>query len=291
MERGFFMGRIAYVNGRYLPLAQAGISVLDRGFVFADGVYEVSAVLDGGLVDNGGHLDRLARSLAEIRLDWPVARPVLEQIQRRLIARNAVREGLVYMQITRGAAPRDFKFPKQAAPSLVMFCQHKRLSENPLAQSGVAVISIPEIRWKRRDIKSVALLAQVLGKQQAAEAGAFEAWMVDESGLVTEGTSSNAHIVDQDGCLWTHPVGPGILNGITRKAVLRLAEEAGLVVVEKAFSLQQAHQAREAMMTSATGFVLPIVRLDGQPIANGIPGPLVSRLRDHYIRYARETLA
>lgn len=284
------MGRIAYVNGRYLPLAQAGISVLDRGFIFSDGVYEVSAVLDGKLVDNAGHLDRLDRSLAALRLPWPVARGALEQIQHRLIARNDLREGLVYLQVTRGAAPRDFKFPKLTTPSLVMFCQHKALLDTPAAANGVAVISIPEIRWQRRDIKSVGLLAQVLGKQQAAEAGAFEAWMVDERGFVTEGTSSNAHMIDADGRLWTHPANQGILGGITRRALLLLAEEAGMEIVEQPFTLQQAKQCVEAMATSATGFVLPVVKLDGQPIATGKPGPLVSRLRGHYINLVRQTL-
>jgi len=278
--------RTAYVNGEFLPLEHARVSVLDRGFLFADGVYEVAAVLDGRLVDNDAHLQRLQRSLGEIALPLPVPLERLVEIEEELVRRNGLEQGLVYMQVTRGAAERDFAFPKGAAPTLVMFTQAKQILDSPQAQTGIAVISVPEIRWARRDIKSIALLAQALAKQQAVEAGAQEAWMV-ENGYVTEGASSNAFMVTRAGALVTRPLSNDILAGITRRSVLALATERGLDVEERRFTLAESYGAAEAFITSASSFVMPVVRIDGQEVGDGAPGPLSRRLRELYVALAR----
>lgn len=280
------MPRYAYVNGRYLRHELAAVHIEDRGFQFADGVYEVVTVQRGRLVDEDGHMARLGRSLHELEIAWPVTERVLRLIMRRLIRRNRIADGIVYLQITRGSAPRDFRFPKRAEPTLVLTT--RRMNLNPTAQiaEGVAVITIPDIRWKRRDIKSVSLLPQVLGKQQAASAGAFEAWQVDEEGQVTEGCSSNAWIVTADGKLVTRHADNLILNGITRQSVLRLAGDAGLVFEERPFTVEEAKQAVEAFLTSATTYVMPVTRIDGQPVADGKPGDLSLKLRDGYVGYA-----
>ncbi len=276
---------LAFVNGRYLPHAQARVAVEDRGFQFADGVYEVVAIVGGRLVDVDGHMDRLARSLGELRIAWPMSRPALSLVMRELIRRNGVTTGLIYLQITRGAAPRDFKFPVPAVrPTLVMTVRRvARFGSPAQLADGVAVITIPDIRWLRRDIKSVSLLPQVLGKQQAVEAAAFEAWMVDTDGLVTEGCSSNAWIVTADGTLVTRPTDHLILAGVTRGSLLRLAVELGIAVDLRPFSVGEARTAREAFLSSATTFALPVTRLDDQPVGDGQPGDLTRRLRQAYL--------
>ncbi len=281
------MTRIVHVNGSFLPAAEASLPIMDRGFLFADGIYEVAAVLGGRLVDSDAHLARLDRSLGEIRIANPHSAAAWTALMEELVRRNAVEEGLVYIQVTRGAAERDFGFPPAGTePTVVMFTQTKNILRSPQAETGIAVVTVPDLRWKRRDIKSVALLAQVLAKQAAVEAGVGEAWMV-EDGFVTEGSSSTAFIVTADRRLVTRPLSNAILPGITRVAVLRLAEEAGLTVEERLFSLDEAHEAAEAFITSASSFVMPVVRIDGTPLGAGKPGPLARRLRELYIAEAR----
>jgi D-alanine transaminase len=282
------LDQIAYVNGSFVPLADAKVSVLDRGFLFADGIYEVSAVLDGRLVDNEAHLARLKRSVGEIALPLPETLARIEEIQHELIARNSLVEGLIYIQVTRGAAPRDFVFPKGVKPTLVMFATVKNIVETPAAKSGIAVKTVPDIRWERRDIKSVALLAQVLAKQAAAEAGCQEAWMI-EDGKVTEGGSSSAFILTGDDVLVTRPNSSAILPGCTRKAVIALAEERQLRVEERSFSVDEALAAKEAFITSASSFVQGVVTIDGHSVANGKPGPMTMRLREIYVEFARKS--
>jgi D-alanine transaminase len=280
------LDQIAYVNGSFVPLADAKVSVLDRGFLFADGIYEVSAVLEGRLVDNDAHLARLQRSVGEIALPLPETLARIEEIQHELIGRNHVAEGLVYIQVTRGAAPRDFVFPKGVKPTLVMFATVKDIVNAPAAKTGIAVMTVPDIRWARRDIKSVGLLAQVLAKQAAAEAGCQEAWMI-EDGKVTEGGSSSAFILTRDDVLVTRPNSSAILPGCTRKAVIALAEERQLRVEERAFSIDEALAAKEAFITSASSFVQPVVTIDGQSVGGGKPGPMAVRLREIYVAFAR----
>jgi D-alanine transaminase len=278
---------IAYVNGSYVPLSEAKISILDRGFLFADGIYEVSAVLEGKLVDNDSHLARLKRSVGEISLALPEPLERIVEIQRELIARNSLENGLVYIEVTRGAdVGRDFAFPKGIKPTLVMFTSVKDIVNAPAAKTGIGVITVPDIRWTRRDIKSVALLAQVLAKQAAAEAGAGEAWMV-EDGAVTEGGSSSAFILTQNDVLVTRQNSSSILPGCTRKAVVKLAEERQLRVEERPFTVQEALAAKEAFITSASSFVQPVVSIDGKAVASGKVGPIATRLREIYIEFAR----
>jgi D-alanine transaminase len=280
---------IAYVNGSFVPLSEAKVSILDRGFLFADGIYEVSAVLDGKLVDNASHLARLERSVGEIRLPLPESIERLVEIQKELVARNKLDSGLVYLEVTRGADKgRDFAFPKGVKPTLIMFTSVKDIVNAEVARTGIGVITVPDIRWTRRDIKSVALLAQVLAKQAAAEAGAGEAWMI-EDGKVTEGGSSSAFILTQDDVIVTRQNGSEILPGCTRKAVVKLAEERQLRVEERAFSVDEALKAKEAFITSASSFVQAVVTIDGKRVANGKPGPMTSRLREIYIDFARAT--
>jgi D-alanine transaminase len=280
---------IAYVNGAYVPLSEAKVSVLDRGFLFADGIYEVSAVLGSKLVDNDSHLARLKRSVGEISLPLPESPERIVEIQRELIARNSLENGLVYIEVTRGAdAGRDFAFPKGVKPTLVMFTSVKDIVNAPAAKTGIGVITVPDIRWARRDIKSVALLAQVLAKQAAAEAGAGEAWMI-EDGKVTEGGSSSAFILTQNDVLVTRENSSSILPGCTRKAVVKLAEERQLRVEERPFTVEEALKAKEAFITSASLFVQPVISIDGKMIANGKPGPMAARLREIYIDFARAT--
>lgn len=281
------MPRFAYVNGRYLPHGHAMVHVEDRGYQFADGVYEVFAIVDGRLVDAEGHLARLARSLNELRIAWPMPRRALESVMHELVRRNRVRQGTLYLQITRGVAPRDFRFPRHANSALVLTTRHQARFVTPeQLEAGIRVITIPDIRWQRRDIKSVALLAQVLGKQRAAEAGAFEAWQVDEQGRVTEGCSSNAWIVTGQGVLVTRQADHAILSGVTRRTLLRLAREEGIPFEERPFSVAEAYEAREAFISSATTFVLPVTRIDDRAIGDGRPGPLGRRLRQLYLDHA-----
>ncbi|MBI1383459.1 MAG: D-amino-acid transaminase [Rhizobiales bacterium] len=279
------MSRIVYVNGHFLPEAEAKISVFDRGFLFADGVYEVTSVLEGELIDNAAHMTRLERSMRELSMPAPASAEEIEAVQRELVARNELREGMVYLQVTRGAADRDFALPKDPKPSLVLFTQTASILDSPRAARGISVITLEDIRWKRRDIKTVALLAPSLAKQQAIDAGADDAWMV-EDGYVTEGTSNNAYIVTADGTIVTRHLGNEILHGITRKAVLDLAREAQLRVEERRFTPEEAKTAREAFITSASSFVCPVVRIDGIALGDGTPGPIAKRLRALYIDMA-----
>jgi D-alanine transaminase len=279
---------IAYVNGSYVPLSEAKVSVLDRGFLFADGIYEVSAVLDGKLIDNESHLQRLARSVGEIALALPEPLETIREIQHELIRRSGLVNGLVYIQVTRGAAPRDFTFPKGVPGTLVMFPMAKDIVDAPAGKTGIAVKTLEDIRWARRDIKSVGLLAQVLAKQAAAEAGCQEAWMI-EDGAITEGGSSSVFILTADNVLVTRPNSNAILPGCTRKAVLALAEELQLRIEERAIPLDEAFAAKEAFITSASSFVQPVVKVDGREIGNGRPGPVATRLREIYVAFARDT--
>jgi len=277
------MPRIAYVNGRYLPHDAASVHIEDRGFQFADGVYEVVTVVAGKLADEQGHLDRLARSLGALRIPWPVKPATLKLIMRQVVARNGVTNGLLYIQVTRGVAPRDFRFPADPSPTLVLTCRRTRFQTAKQLADGVAVITIPDIRWLRRDIKSVALLPQVLGKQAAVEAGSFEAWQTEPDGTVTEGCSSNAWIVTADGILVTRPASNLILNGITRQSLIRLAADLGIRFEERTFTVAEAYAAREALISSASTFALPVTRIDGRQIGDGRPGPLGARLRAAYM--------
>ncbi len=276
------MGRIVYVNGAYVPEADAKISVFDRGFLFADGVYEVTAVLDGRLVDFPAHLARLRRSLAAIDMPAPVGDDELEAIHRELLARNGLVEGMIYLQVTRGAADRDFVFPAVAAPSLVLFTQARAVAAAASAATGLKVITVPDIRWARRDIKTVQLLAPSMCKMMAKAAGADDAWMV-EDGLVTEGSSNNAWIVTAAGAIVTRGLSEAILHGITRAAVLDYAREAQMKIEERAFTPEEAKAAAEAFVTSATTLVTAVVEIDGQAIGDGRPGPVARRLREIYI--------
>ncbi|MCJ2009238.1 D-amino-acid transaminase [Methylobacterium sp. J-092] len=279
--------RIVYLNGEFLPFDEARVPVMDRGFLFADGIYEVSAIIDGRLVDNAAHLARLDRSLGEIGIRNPHDAVAWERLQTELVARNGVVEGLVYMQVTRGVHERDFAFPPAGTPpTVMMFTQAKTVLANTLAEMGAKVVTVEDLRWKRRDIKSVALLAQVLAKQAAAEAGVAEAWMV-EDGAVTEGSSSTAFIATRDGRLVTRPLSTALLPGITRAAVMRLAAETGLTVEERLFSVEEAYAAAEAFYTSASAFVMPVVAIDDRTIGEGVPGPIARRLRELYIAMAR----
>ena len=282
------MSRTVYVNGSFVPEAEAKISVFDRAFLFADGVYEVTAVVAGRCLDLAGHLDRLDRSLREMEIAAPLSHTELVALHEELIRRNGVEEGVVYLEITRGAADRDFLYPENARPAVVAFTQSRPLLDNPHAKSGVKVITIPDLRWRRRDIKSTSLLAQVMGKQEAKRRGAYEAWMV-EDGVVTEGTSSTAFILDERGILRTQPLGHHILPGVTRRAVLRLAQAIGSRVEERPFSVEEAKRAREAFLTAASAFVLPIVEIDGVPIGGGKPRPAAGEFRRLYLEEAMKS--
>jgi D-alanine transaminase len=275
------MSRVVYVNGSYVPEDQGKVSIFDRGFLFADGVYEVTAVIAGRLVDYDPHLERLERSLKEIEMAWPCSKAELRQMHEELIKRNKLDEGIIYMQVTRGSADRDFKFPKESKSTLIAFTQVQKILDNPHAVTGVKVVTIPDIRWARRDIKSVMLLAPVLGKQKAYEQGAFEAWMI-EDGRITEGTSSNAYIV-KDGKVVTRPLSNSILAGCTRRSLFRMAKEHGVTIEERLFTPDEAYAADEAFLTSASNFVLPIVEIDGKRIGGGQPGPMVRTLRKIYL--------
>lgn len=275
------MSRIVFVNGSYVPEGEAKISVFDRGFIFGDGIYEVTAVVGGRLVDFDSHMERLDRSLREVRIARPASTDALRAMHMELVKKNSLKEGWIYMQVTRGAADRDFKFPEGVAPTLIAFTKAGALVDNANATSGVKVVTVPDIRWLRRDIKTVMLLGPVLGKQEAHEKGAFEAWMV-EDGKVTEGTSSNAYIV-KDGKVITRGLSNRILAGCTRKALMRLAQEHKVTIEERLFTPEEAYGADEAFLTSATTFVMPIVEIDGKRIGGGQPGPVARALRRFYL--------
>ncbi len=282
------MSRTVYVNGEYLPEEEAKVSVFDRGFLFADGVYEVTSVLGGKLIDFGGHAKRLARSLSELEMDAPVTEEELLEIHRQLVSRNDIDDGLIYLQITRGAADRDFHYPADTAPTIVLFTQSKPgLADNPAAKAGIKVISVEDQRWGRRDIKTVQLLYPSMCKMAAKKAGADDAWLVEE-GKVTEGTSNNAYIV-KDGKIITRELSHDILHGITRAAVLRFAQEAQMVVEERAFTIDEAKDADEAFVTSASAFVMPVVEIDGAVLGDGKPGAVATRLREIYLDESRKT--
>ena len=280
------MSRIVYVNGRFVPETEAHVSVFDRGFLFGDGVYEVSSVLGGGLVDNAAHLARLERSLGELAMASPASPDEIVQAQKKLIARNGLEEGVVYLQITRGPADRDFAYPSEPEPTLVMFTQKKSLVDNPQAALGITVVTMPDLRWRRRDIKTVGLLAASMAKQAALDAGADDAWMV-EDGFVTEGTANNTWIVTAEGVVVTRHLGNEILHGITRAVVLQLARERQIAIEERPFTLEEAKGAAEAFITSASTFVLPVIGIDGETVGDGTPGPITRRLREIYIESAR----
>ena len=279
------MSRIVYVNGEFVPEEEAKVSVFDRGFMFADGVYEVSSVLRGKLIDNNGHMVRLNRSLNELEMDHPCTDDEIESIQNELIKRNNLEEGLIYLQVTRGAADRDFAYPKDTKPTLVLFTQAKNVLGNPIAETGISVITVEDIRWARRDIKTVGLLAPCMAKMQAKAAGADDAWMV-EGGHVTEGSSNNAYIVTKEGTIVTRHIGNEILNGITRRAVLALAEKHSYKIEERLFTVEECHNAAEAFITSATMFVQAVVKIDDVVIGAGKPGTISNQLREAYITEA-----
>jgi D-alanine transaminase len=277
------MSRIAYVNGRYLPHGRAQVSIDDRAFVFGDGVYEVCEVREGALIDEPRHLARLARSLAAVRIAPPLSEPALRRVMREVIARNRVRDGLVYLQISRGAARRDHGFPEAARPGLVVTAKSidPRLNE-ARAMVGVRVVTAPDERWAHPHIKTLQLLPNVLAKQSAREAGAFETWFIDRDGLITEGASTNAWIVTAGDRLVTRSREPVILAGVTRATLIDVAADLGLALEERAFSLAEARAAREAFLSSATTIVLPVVEIDGGRVGEGRPGPVAQALRRRF---------
>jgi D-alanine transaminase len=282
------MSRLAYVNGRFLRQAEAGVSIEDRGYQLGDAIYEVWAVMDGRLADAEGHFARLERSLGELQIPMPMTRAALTVALRETVRRNRVVHGIVYLQISRGVARRDHAFPAGVSPTVVITARATDpKAAEARAEAGVGVITVPENRWGRCDIKTVNLLPNVLAKQAAKEEGGFEAWFVDAAGLVTEGASSNAWIVDRQGVLRTRGVEANILRGVTRLSLIEVAREAGYAVEERPFTVQEALEAREAFLTGAGALVMPIVRIDGQPVANGHPGEVARTLRAAYIRRAR----
>ena len=284
------MPRISYVNGRYVPHERAAVHIEDRGYQFADGVYEVWAVFGGALADSEGHFERLERSLAELGIAAPMGRRALEIVLREILRRNHIRDGLIYLQVTRGVAPRDHVFPDPPAPpSLVVTAKRvDRTAAEAKAVLGVGVISTPENRWGRCDIKTIGLLPNVLAKQAAREKGAAEAWFVDTDGFITEGGASNAWILDASGVLRTRDTGANILRGITRNSIMALAAELQIKVEEAPFTMADVRSAREAFFTGAGALVMPVVAIDGHPIGNGTPGPVALRLRALYVDAARQ---
>lgn len=282
------MSRIAYVNGRYLPLSQAQVHIEDRGYQFADGVYEVVPLYHGRLLDEDPHLDRFDYSLRELQIAPPMSRAALKLVLRELVRRNGLSDALLYFQATRGVAPRDHKFPAKTKTAFVATMRRSRPPSAKQIEEGVSVMTTRDIRWERCDIKSLNLLPNLLAKQQATVAGVFEAWLVDDDDNITEGSSTNAWIVTGDGKLVTHDAGAAILNGITRQRVIKLMESEGLTFEQRAFSREEAMRAREAFLSSSSSFVLPITRIDGKPVGEGKPGPMTRRLREIYVAAALE---
>jgi D-alanine transaminase len=281
-------GRIAYVNGRYLPHADASVHVEDRGLQFADSIYEVCAVLDGCLMDEAGHLDRMQRSVGALAIDMPMARESLRIVMREMIRRNRLKDGLLYLQVTRGAHKRDHPMPAAHRSTLIMTARPVNMSATEKRRSeGIAVVTSPDMRWQRCDIKTTGLLANVMAKTQARKAGAFEAWLVDRDGKVTEGASTNAWIVTQDNVLITRDLSSNILAGVTRLGVLdALAAEGFNAIEERAFTVDEARGAREAFVTSASGGVMPVVSIDGHRLGEGRPGTVTGRIHELYTRFA-----
>ncbi len=282
------MARIAYVNGRYMSRGDAMVHVEDRGYQFSDGVYEVCEVKDGRIIDERRHIARLQRSLDALRIRLPMAPAALGVVIRETIRRNRVHDGIVYLQITRGVARRDHAFPPPGTrPSVVVTARNLDVAGNEKAAAeGVAVVTVPDNRWERVDIKSISLLPNVLAKQAAREQGAREAWFVDRDGKVTEGSSSNAWIVTMGGKVVTRAADKGILRGITRSVLIDVIEAQGLTLEERPFTVEEAYGAREAFLTSASQIVLPVVRIDGRPVGNGAPGTVATALRKDFHRYA-----
>jgi D-alanine transaminase len=283
------MNRIAYVNGEFLPEQDARVSIFDRGFLFADGIYEVIPVVDGHLINRQAHRERLARSLAEMRLQAPLSLDEIEAVQDEIVKRNDINEGRVYMQVTRGPAERDFAFPADPRPTLIMFGRQSALFDTPALRNGIKVKTMPENRWARRDIKTVMLIPSSLAKQQAMDEGFGDVWFI-ENGLITEGSANNVFII-KDNVIYTRPLSEDILPGCTRRTLLQLMAQAGVGLVEQAFSPQQAYQADEAFFTSASGAVTPVVQIDGQVLGDGKPGPLTRRLQGVYEAHARKEAA
>lgn len=279
------MSRIVYVNGNYVPKEEAKISIFDRGFLFADGVYEVTLILRGKLVDNKGHLKRLRHSLKALDLQSPATDEEIETIQKELIARNQVEEGGMYLQVTRGVAERAFAYPQEVLPTLIMFTQARNVIDIPQIESGISILTTPDMRWQRRDIKTVGLLASCIAHMFAKSAGADDAWMV-EAGYVTEGTSHNAYIVTENGTLVTRHLSHEILHGVTRQTMLKLAEEAQIQIEERPFTVEEAYQAKEAFITSAAALAIPVTKIDEYPIGDGKQGAISKRLRHLYINAA-----
>jgi D-alanine transaminase len=280
--------RIVWLNGSYLPATEAKLSIFDRGFLFADGIYEVTAVLDGRLVDSSLHMARLERSAHELGLRLPITTEAIEEIEHGLIERNGLQEGLVYLQLTRGAEERNFLFGEELEPTLLLFTQPKVLVDVAAAKSGIAVKTLADQRWARRDIKSVSLLPQVLAKRDAKVEGCDEAWMI-EDGHVSEGASSTAYIITHDGKIVSPANSQRTLPGCTRQALVQLAEEGGLTLEQRRFTVEEALGAAEAFITSASTFVMPVTRIDGKPVGDGKPGPVVTRLREIYVDHARKS--
>ena len=285
------MARIAYVNGRYRPLGEDAIAIEDRGYQFADGVYEVIKVLDGRPRDRERHLDRLERSLDALEIAPPMSRVALCAVLQEVLRRNRLEQALLYLQISRGAAPRNHAFPKPATPTLVVTARRPHFPSATERADGVRVITQPDLRWGRCDIKSISLLPNVLARQAAAAAGCREAWLIDQAGNVTEGSASNAYIVDDAGRLITHPLGHRILGGITRSVVLELAQSAQIKVVERPFTLDEARRAREAALSSTSSLLLPVVAIDGAQVGDGRPGPVVRRLMELYAGHLEDGAA
>ncbi len=283
------MPRFAYVNGRYVPHRDGAVHIEDRGFQFADSIYEVVALIDGRMADEVGHLDRLERSLNELQIAMPMPRRSMQLVMAELARRNRVKNGAIYMQVTRGVAMRDFKFPKNVQPTLVMTVYAANFDLDARKAMAKKAVTVPDIRWKRRDIKTTALVAQVLAKQAAAEKGAYEAWMVDDDGFVTEGSSSNAWIVDKSGNLITRPTAHNaILKGVTRNALQVLCKTEKIKIIERAFTVKEALAAKEAFTSSAVALIVPIVDIDGKKIGDGKPGPVTCKLMEIYMGYATD---
>ena len=284
------MPRYSYVNGRYVPHAQAAVHIEDRGFQFADSVYEVVSLINGYIADEAGHLDRLQRSLGELRIDMPMPRRSLQLVMREFARRNRLKNAYIYIQVTRGVAPRDFKFPKDIKPTLVITHLGNAVFDMDARKKAVKkAITVPDIRWKRRDIKTTALIGQVLAKQAAVDKGAYEAWMVDDDGFITEGSSTNAWIVDKTGALLTRPpVHTEILQGVTRNSIQVLCKKAGIKLIERAFTVAEAYKAKEAFTTAAGTLLTPIIEIDGRKIGDGKLGAVTSKILDLYFAYAAD---